>query len=813
MKNKVLIGLCAAGLAMMSACSDTFNPTSDREGRILPNVGLDMVVAAPQGKAAARADGLAMQISPDDLKLTLTADDGSLQRTWDSPADFDPAENFPVGAYTMEASYGDPDFGGFNRPYYFGEARFSVLENRVSPVNITATLGNSMLTITWSEAMNEYFTSFSGEVLAGTSQYVYNASETRSLYMVPGHVEVNVNITKPNGVTGKINVKGFEAEARHHYKLFIDVNNGEVGSSGLSVTFNSDLVEEEVVLDVSDKVLVADAPVISAIGFSPGVPIEVIEGLQLEDVVRMSVLAQGYVQTAVLTTSGSLIERGWPATVDFAAADASTLARLRDLNIGFVGLEGIKSQMAFVGFNRVPERLEYIEGGNNEVSFTLVAKDRNSKMSAPLTLTYIIKKMELKIENVAPLNVDATELSFDLVYNGPIENVSFECRNEQGIFRHVSTLSVEQSQTDSQRYRVTVAVPADEKNVLVRANSDDNHFSEVYTVVRNGVSATVADNDVFATRASVRFRCGANDPEHAVNSKVLISTNGTDFSEHVSKSVKNNVITITGLSPSTKYYVKINAHEGESAVMEFTTEEARQLPNSDMESWEVTATGSKYLGGYYWERWEVAGWATYNPMTTGNTGTRDHTAYVNRSGTAQSSDKHGGSYAAELRTIGWGAGNSATGGISSGNPKYITKGMLYLGTSPTRYSEMDVEIQKGIEFPSRPVSISFFYKYVKKHGSDYGEMSIWIQDAAGNTIATGHESQLGLDSYTKVTVPLTYVDNPAKAAKIYVEFASSGHPDWNTRAKDWFTVPGFSNMTDGKFQGSSLFIDDIVLNY
>ncbi len=110
MKNKVLTGFCAvAGLAFLSACSDTFNPSGDREGRILPSIGLDPVVAAPQGKAAARADGQAMQISPDDLKLTLSADDGSLERTWESPADFDPAENFPVGAYTMEASYGDAD--------------------------------------------------------------------------------------------------------------------------------------------------------------------------------------------------------------------------------------------------------------------------------------------------------------------------------------------------------------------------------------------------------------------------------------------------------------------------------------------------------------------------------------------------------------------------------------------------------------------------------------------------------------------------------------------------------------------------------
>ena len=101
----------------------------------------------------------------------------------------------------------------------------------------------------------------------------------------------------------------------------------------------------------------------------------------------------------------------------------------------------------------------------------------------------------------------------------------------------------------------------------------------------------------------------------------------------------------------------------------------------------------------------------------------------------------------------------------------------------------------------------------KKNPADYGAVTIWLKDNAGNVIATGSQSNLDAANYTKVTVPLSYVENPGKAAQIYVEFVSSGHPDWNTRNKDWFEVPSFGNLSDGKFQGSSLFIDDIVLNY
>ena len=810
MKNKLLIGVyAAAGLAFVTACSDTFNSSADSEGRILPSIGLDRTVAAPQSKAIDRADGQAMQISQNDLKLTLTAIDGSLQRTWDSPADFDPSENFPVGAYMMEASYGESKSGGFEKPYYYGSTKFSVYENQATPVSITAALGNAMLTITYSDAMSQYFTAFSSEVNAGASQYVHDATETRALYFAPGHVDVSINVTKPNGVAGKLNVKSFEAEARHHYKLFIDVNNGEVGAAGLTVTFNSDLVEEEVILDVSDQILTAEPPTIAPVGFVPGTPIEIVEGVKLADAIQMVVTAHSGISSVMLTTSESLVERGWPATVDLANADAATMQKLKNFNMDFVGLEGIKSQMAVVGFNRIPEKLNYVEGGNNEVSFTVVAKDKNAKTSEPLTLSYIINPIELTIKNISDILVDDTELSFDFSTNAPLDGITFECKNMQGIFRAATVNSITPVEGENGTYRVSIAVPGDERNVVLRVNSDDVKYSEIHTIVRNGVAISIDNNDVYATRATFKVRCSEDASTLPHESTVMLSTDGINFTEHASKTADRNLITLTGLSDNTKYFVKVIAHNGESNIVEFTTEEAAQLPNSNMESWDKTAHGNN------WERWDVAGWATYNPMTTGNTGTRDYTAYVNRSGTAQTTDKpseSSGSYAAELRTIGWGTGNSATSSISSGNPKYITKGMLYLGTSPTSYSEMDNQITQGIGFASRPTSISFFCKYRKKNSADYGAMTIWLKDAEGNTIATGSQSNLDAGEYTKVTVPLTYTSN-AKAAQIYVEFASSGHPDWNTRSKDWFEVPSFGNLSNGKFQGSSLFIDDIVLNY
>ena len=71
-----------------------------------------------------------------------------------------------------------------------------------------------MVTVRYSEAMNQYFTEYSGEVTAGTSSYVYSPEEMRTLYVVPGRVSLNINVTKPNGVTGKLNRHRFPGRGR-----------------------------------------------------------------------------------------------------------------------------------------------------------------------------------------------------------------------------------------------------------------------------------------------------------------------------------------------------------------------------------------------------------------------------------------------------------------------------------------------------------------------------------------------------------------------------------------------------------------------
>ena len=830
MMNKLLMGaIAASGLIAMSGCSDTFDPSSDSEGRILLNLDLNREVAAPKQSAKSRA-GQAKEITATDLKLTLKADDGSMERSWASLTDFDNSEDFPVGMYTMEASYGSETEEGFDKPYYFGSTALRIRENETTPANITARLGNAMVTVVYTEAVGNYFSACKGEVVSVSgTQHDYTLDETRALYVQPGHVEINASFTKQNGVSGKVNVASFDAEPRNHYIVTVDANGGEVGNGVLVITFNSELATEEVEIDLSDDILTAPAPQISASGFTGGEPLTVVEGAVPAGALRMTVTAQGGVNTAVLTVrSASLREQGWPETVDFSSADAATLGRLRGLGLEFFGLEGVKSKMAVVDFTKVLQHIAYVEGGDNTSEFTLVAKDAYSKVSEPLTLSVAVEKLSLSIENVQPLAADETALVFDMAYNGtdPAANVKFQTKNTRGTWDDAVATSVEPLSRARELYRVTLAVPADGGDVVFRAVSG-NVVTEEQSVVRSGAGVAMSDGDVFAKHALLSVQ-GAHGADLAASARVMLSTNGTDFSEYTDTAVSGSGITLNNLTPATKYYVKLDVNNGVSKTLEFTTEVAAQLPNAGMDEWYGTQRGD-YQTWWFPATSENGAWATMNAKTTSTFGKGSSifsyggTAYRATSGTmpananiakspnanAKDGNQKSGTNAALIRTVGWGSGNTAAGGLN-GECKNITAGELFLGSTDASFNAV-----RGMAFASRPVSMSFYAKYytVKSGNGDFGVAEIKIKDSEGDVIAQKRVEIGETSDYTPFTLAIDYPANSRKAASIEVNFSSSGNSACLSKNSSYLSDPGFGSHQGEEYVGSQLYIDDIALNY
>lgn len=811
--NKLLTGTCAvAAMLMVSACSDTWNPSSDREGRILPGISLNKEVAAPKVKARA-AEEAPDAVGVDQLQLRLTPEGSDASQTWPSVADFPTGTDFAVGTYLMEAFYGDAEQEGFEKPYYYGSQTLTVLENKATPVNITASLANAMVTVTVSEAVKQYFASYATEIASSTGATIaYGNTETRPAYVKAGTVNVNVNVTKQTGVSAKLTPVTFQAEPRHHYHIAFDVNGGNTGAGQLTVTFSSAMVDEEVELDLSDQILTAPAPTLAATGFTSGVNNAFAEGTPFEDGLKVTASAQAGLRTVVMTTASPyLIRKGWPAEVDFATADAATLANLRVLGLNFRGLEGTKSRMAFLDFTAVAASLKYVEGADNSTLITLIAKDAATKASQPVELKLNVQQLIFEIADVDALAQDDTQLLFTLRYNGApaCKDVTFELQNDRGTFNAVAPASITPVAGAESTYRVALPVKPD-GDVTFRLNRGTSVLPPV-KVPRRTVAATVDDNRTWTT-TSVITLTDASQIAQSASAKVMLSTDGVNYTAHPA-TASGAELHLANLTPGTAYKARVLLDGGyRSKVLAINTEAELQIPNGNLDA--PTSISDSQSN---WERVEFPGWGTNNTMTTSQGA---NYGYCRISGTIADPGRNGN--CALIRTVGWGSNNSALWSVAAGAMKYSDAGLLHLGSTraerPSGYTDREGalttdDLECGIPFASRPKAISFWYKYSAKNGSDRGFMEVWLKDGLGNMLVHETRDLVPASAYTNVTIPLTYADNAPKGAKLYVKFLSTNNRTFLQKNDSNFSGPGFGNLNRGTYMGSQLSVDDITLSY
>ena len=355
------------------------------------------------------------------------------------------------------------------------------------------------------------------------------------------------------------------------------------------------------------------------------------------------------------------------------------------------------------------------------------------------------------------------------------------------------------------------------------------------------------EGDAFAKRIVLRADLMTGNKEHLFfqYQEEGSGDSWTDVPANLNVEGIQCVDTIKGLTASTeditsRYCVRAvyqGAKQWFSEAVTVTMETPGSLPNEGLEEWSIApdANGNTDLGsdadinglfGLFekipypyrcWEIWQpwttpgLVAWNTLNVLTTSAGGLHDGlssdksrkwTSYVANSGTNRTEGVSG--YGALIRTVGWGEGNSATTNGGLGTVKYCTPGELYLGS-------YDTEAHYGIPFTSRPSGFSFMYKYSRKNADAFiAEMIVLNQE--GEEIARADMPSIQVsDSWVSGSVRLKYAGDKKqeKAARMYIRFVSGT----STSTDDLMVYPPASNLSNGEYVGSQLYIDNIQLIY
>lgn len=789
MKQIHLLGvgilLSAIGL---SGCSESNNGIASGYGTFSPLIGLDTEVL---NSSASRA----VQVSADDLSLKLTKPDGSVV-TWDKVGDFDPTKKYPVGEYTLEAVYGDDSKEGFELPHYYGTTKFNILEDKESAVALTAKMGNSMISAAYTDAFKNYMVDGSWSSAVRTSQggsISIPGDETRPVYVKSGTATVTVSFTKADGQSGTFRADELTLAPRTHYVVTFDV---DAADATLVVTFNDGMEERVVNIDISKNVFDAPEPEIVLEGFESDVPLEYIENTVSDIKLSMAITALAGIKSVHMTTvSDYLTGMDWPCDLDLVNATDDEKASIQSNGLSVKGLWKNIGEMAYLDFAVLADMLP----ASAVHTITVTVADVLDRECQPVTLVIAPTELVLELEQAGERLLGADTKVY-VQYNGPNaeKEVEFEMQNERGTFTTVKPLEfVPAPEKGEEFYLVTLPTADNEDNtVIVRAFCGNSHSNDLELTLKPPFfSISVKDVDVFSNYAkgTIALLPGATQALPPVKDcTFLISRVGV--SAMTPFTFPDGNIRFTGLRPATSYEVWVQYQGMRSKAAAFRTEAQPQIENGDLDS-DVTSSG--------YNRILFDGWGTNNIMTSSQ---GIEAGYTRNSGTQQTTDAVSGK-AAILKTIGWGSGNTNAGSLST--VKYVDPALLHLGANrETRASNIHetTDLDCGIAFTSRPTSMSFYYKYQPKNSSDTGEALIRVIDANGNTIAEAKMDLDKRDAYgDSITLPLTYPNNAAKAAKLYVRFLSSnktpGGKDGN-----WINY-------GNPHTGSVLYIDEITLNY
>lgn len=806
-----------------------------------------------------------------DFKIELRNLDTDMTTRWQSLDEFHSESGFDVGSYTLTAFYGAENECGFDKPYFKGEATVNVLEGRESSVEVTAQLANVMLSVEYTDNFKNYFRDYSVTAHTdGHANVTFNKTETRAGFLPAGYVTLQLSMTNPSGKTATITPAQFPAQARHHYHVKFDVNADPFGQAVLKVEFDDSVETENVDFNLSDELFNAEAPKVTASGFTSGQTFESLSGSAAPSPLKFEVECKGGIKSAVLkiaqVSGDTQYDPIFGKELDLVQADESVQNLLEKSGIKVAGIFKNPQQYAVVDVTNLSKSLP---SGSYEITLT-VTDNLGRNNEDPVTLALSTAPISLSVTGGSAVyvsvpgstssttpTVDATVI---VSYNGmnPESSIRFQNLCQHGIYKDCEIIKCEESTRTrgfvDKTYIFSIKVCDVENSPLpMKLFFNDKEYAPFNLEI---IEPTYSlQGDAFSNYA--RFKVSTTNAEDlaTVTNGLTLYDNGKAIDKSDESKFKvypeKGMIYLYGLTPNKDYtigYSLTTRPNGlpESNTLKIHTEAQIQITNGDFESIHQTINqkdvevGGKYSHTVSYQakanivRSEPTGWASINAKTCwfGCPGAKNTWFQV------PSTYSEGGKVI--IRNVAYDHNGVKPAAMPTGFrvehwyntnvPTFTTfaAGELFLGSYSYNGSESLVD---GIPFQVRPSSVSFEYSYVPE-GLDKGIAEVSVLDESGQVIASNYLLLEGAISTKQANVNLIYddlVDFGKKASKIRIRFKSSNststdvskyvHIPQGKELDEGFNAGNFGNINLGNNNyhavatGSVLTIDNVVLNY
>lgn len=842
-KGLTFLMASACALALSSCADESPWVGSDSEGGINLQFSADGRVMRQS-----RADDNVSPVVPDadSFTIDLTKADGSYSKKWSGVEGFNRESGFPIGDYTLTASFGDINVEGFDNPYYKGSADVHVSPGTTAEANVVATLANAMVSIRYSEDFKNNFSAYSAAVQTqGHDWIVFSQAEQRPAFIAPtSDVKLNITLTNFQGKQVTIQPAGFNAQPRHHYVVNIGVD-GSSGDLKLAVEFDDDVVSETVNVSLGDDLFNSPAPTVTPKGFNDGDTIDGFEFLTPMPSAEFQVFAFGGLKEANLNiiAEGSTFSPAFGKSAQLVNASALLQQQLASEGFNCSGFFKNVDKMGLVEFSGFLKKLPA-----GKYTIQLQAVDAMTRVSPVASLTVDLKRVELEFAQPSAIPFGASQLTVDVNTNCPDikDRMTFKAPDEnnrmvEATVQSATLVDAAGSKPYTVRYILDVA-PQSRSKVDVYGIFGT---TTIYTVVPVTEPDLNIETDAFAKSVVLRFSGDAVASESVIN--------GLTFYNGVTEIPVSNLIydsasktvTVSGLNPGVEYK-SLTAKLGnyEKAIPAFTTELATDVTNGNFNSVSETiniptiATGGKYTGTALTSfSYQINSsilintpdnWANVNQLTCYENSSTKNTWFLVPSTFTENGET-------TIRSVGYNHAGSTPGVYNKTMQYYCANapkdeqlekaaGELFLGTYSYNGSASRTD---GISWSSRPSTLSFDYKYTPYNG-EQGEAYITILGVGDVELS---KQVVYLDETAEMktkTVALTNYPFGSKAMKIKLGFKStksgqtpavyipSGEAlnDGVTTPLNFTNPPKVAaNQYKARAIGSELVIDNVTLGY
>lgn len=856
-KGLLLLAL-VPGLGLTGCGDESPWSGSDDMGGIVLNLESDGRLM----RHGTRADDTQCPIVPDAnaFGIKLTKSDNTYSKTWSSLEGFNKESEFPIGDYTIEASYGDVTEQGFERPCFKGTNTLHVSPGTTTPVNVTATLANAMVTMRYTDAFLANYSTYSAaiETPNHSEPVLFPQGETRSAFIDPtgeGYTELVLTLTNDQGQTVNLRPAKFVAQPRRNYVITVNVTgNVSKGDAVLEIGFEEEVTKETITISLGDELFTSPAPEVRAVNFTVGSPVDLMEYDELAVSPQFDLYAFGgfrEVNLKVANTNGTYVP-AFGSNVNLVNADATTQAQLADAGVKVSGLFRNPDKMAVVN---VKDFLGNLPAGEYSVKVEVV--DALGRLSTetvenPVELTANVAKTEYSIVSAGNIDYLANEAQVVVNTNSQqLKNrIKFRVNNAEATIKSVTeggaAPAPKRTRTRADlpyTYTYTLDVPQ-ATTAAVAIESSYGKLKATANVTVNGPAYEVV-SDAFARFAVFGIETdNAEMKEYLTKNLTVYNGSAAVTPGNITRDVQNGFITVKGLSAGKAYEgYSLKLGDGfEKPVPSFTTEAEVAVPNGDFaNAGRRIQIGDLQVGGEYKvdaglikgtyhhtssiDRTEPEGWATVNDLTAYTNSSNKNTWFIVPSMFLDNG-------VSVIRSVGYNH-NGTTPSTSGGqfNIKYYCEnapssaqlekaaGELFLGSYSYDGTEHRI---KGTAFSSRPLSVSFDYKYIPVNG-EQAQADVEVIDESGSVLASGLMLLSASADMQNKTIRLSNYVFGKKASKLYINFRST-----KSGATPAINIPSGGLLDEGQAlgnktisangykafaKGSELTIDNVKVSY